>query len=227
MAMIVAVLAEKGGVGKTVIATNLAGMRAQDGRSVLLANADRQGSADLWARYREGTDLPKVVCVSQYGPALGRFLETRVSRYDDVVVDLGPRAGVEMTDALTIADVAVIPVRPCLFDVYTMRLVDNLVLEALEHNHGLKALALINQASTNHLSQEADQTRELILASCRGMQVASTVVGNRVAIQRASSVGHTVAEFAKATDRGVREMADLYREVFGNVYGQIGLERVA
>ena len=59
------------------------------------------------------------------------------------------------------------------------------------------------------------------------MQVASTVVGNRVAFQRASSVGHTVAEFAKATDRGVREMADLYREVFGDVYGQIGLERVA
>ena len=52
--MIVAVLAEKGGVGKTVIATNLAGMRAQEGRSVLLVNADRQGSADLWARYREG-----------------------------------------------------------------------------------------------------------------------------------------------------------------------------
>ena len=225
--MIVAVLAEKGGVGKTVIATNLAGMRAQDDRSVLLVNADRQGSADLWARYREGEGLPKVECVSQYGPALGRFLETRVSRYDDVVVDLGPRAGIEMTDALAISDVVVIPVRPCAFDLYTMRLVDNLVLEALEHNHELKALALINQASTNHLSQEADQTRELILGSCRGMQVASTVVGNRVAFQRASSVGQTVAEFARPTDRGVLEMAGLYQEVFGDEYGQIGLERVA
>ena len=225
--MIVTVLAEKGGVGKTVIASNLAGMRAQDGRSVILVNADRQGSADLWARYREGTDLPRVECVSQYGPALRRFLETRVSRYDDVVVDLGPRAGVEMTDALAIADVAVIPVRPCAFDVYTMRLVDNLVVEALGHNHGLKALALINQASTNHLSQEADQTRELILASCRGMQVASTVVGNRVAFQRASSMGQTVAEFARPTDRGVREMAGLYQEVFGDEYGLLGLECVA
>ena len=225
--MIVAVLAEKGGVGKTVIATNLAGMRAQDGGSALLVNADRQGSADLWARYRGGTDLPRVECVSQYGPALGRFLETRVDRYSDVVVDLGPRAGVEMTDALAVADVAVIPVRPCAFDLYTMRLVDNIVLEAREHNHGLRAIALINQASTNHLSQEADQTRDLILSSCSGMQVASTVVGNRVAFQRASSVGQTVTEFAKPTDRGVREMADLYQEVFGHVYGQIGLERVA
>ena len=139
--MIIAVLAEKGGVGKTVIATNLAGMRAREGSSVLLVNGDRQGSADLWARYREGTDLPRVEYVSQYGPALGRFLETRADRRDDVVVDLGPRAGVEMTDALALSDVAVIPVRPCAFDVYTMRLVDNLVLEALEHNHGLRALS--------------------------------------------------------------------------------------
>lgn len=80
---------------------------------------------------------------------------------------------------------------------------------------GLRAIALINQASTNHLSQEADQARELILASCRGMQVASTVVGNRIAFQRASAVGQTVAEFARSTDRGVHEMADLYKEVFG------------
>ena len=225
--MIVAVLAEKGGVGKTVIATNLAGMRAQGGRPVLLLNGDRQGSADLWASYRENTDLPRVEYVSQYGPALGRFLETRVERFADVVVDLGPRAGVEMTDSLAVVDVAVIPVRPCAFDVYTMRLVDNLVMEALEHNPRLRALALINQASTNHLSQEADQTRELILGSCRGMQVASTVVGNRVAFQRASSVGQTVAEFARPTDRGVREMAGLYEEVFGDEYGLPGLERVA
>ena len=83
-----------------------------------------------------------------------------------------------------------------------MRLVDNLVLEAQEHNHRLRALALINQASTNHLSQEADQTRELILARCSGMRVASTVVGSRVAFQRASSVGQTVAEFARPTAAG-------------------------
>ena len=215
--MTVMILAEKGGVGKTVIATNLAGMRAREGRSTLLVNADRQGSADLWARYREGTDLPKVECMSQYGTALGSFLETRVNRHDGVVVDLGPRAGVEIADSLGLADVAVIPVRPCAFDICTMRLVDNLVLEALKHNHGLRALALINRTSTNHLSQEGGQTRELIHWSCSGMQVASTVVGNRVAFQRASSVGHTVAELARPTDRGIREMADLFEEVFGDV----------
>lgn len=73
-----------------------------------------------------------------------------------------------MADSLAIADVAVIPVRPCAFDVYTMRLVDNLVIEARAGNPSLRALALINQASTNHLSQEAQQTRDVILAGCSG-----------------------------------------------------------
>ena len=43
--MIVAVLGEKGGTGKTTLATNLAGMRAAEGRDVLIIDADRQGSA--------------------------------------------------------------------------------------------------------------------------------------------------------------------------------------
>ena len=47
--MIVTVLAEKGGTGKTMVATNLAGMRVGDGRRVLLVDADRQGSSEHWA----------------------------------------------------------------------------------------------------------------------------------------------------------------------------------
>ncbi len=122
-----------------------------------------------------------------------------------------------MTDTLRLTDIAVIPVRPCAFDVYTMRLVDDLVIEAREQNPGLSALALINQASTNHLSQEAGQIRDVILAGCGGLHVAESVVGYRVAFQRASSVGRAISEFARPTDRGVREMVDVYQEVFGSV----------
>ena len=53
--MIVAVLGEKGGTGKTTLATNLAGMRATAGRDVLIIDADRQGSASYWAEKRSNT----------------------------------------------------------------------------------------------------------------------------------------------------------------------------
>jgi len=50
--MIVLVGGEKGGVGKTTLAVNLAAMRARTGHDVLLVDADKQASANLWASIR-------------------------------------------------------------------------------------------------------------------------------------------------------------------------------
>jgi chromosome partitioning protein len=72
--MIVAVLGEKGGTGKTTLATNLAGMRAAEGqgRDVLLIDADRQGSASYWTEKRGGAHahLPAVQSVQKFGEGL-------------------------------------------------------------------------------------------------------------------------------------------------------------
>ena len=65
--MIVAVLGEKGGTGKTTFSTNLAGMRSATGRDVLVVDADRQGSASYWAEAREEAGLTSVSCVQKFG----------------------------------------------------------------------------------------------------------------------------------------------------------------
>ena len=51
--MIVLVGGEKGGVGKTTLAVNLAAMRRRAGHDVLLIDADKQASANLWAGIRQ------------------------------------------------------------------------------------------------------------------------------------------------------------------------------
>ena len=60
--MIVALLNQKGGVGKTTLALHLAGAWARQGRRVTLIDADPQSSALDWSeqRTREGLPVPSV-----------------------------------------------------------------------------------------------------------------------------------------------------------------------
>ena len=217
--MIVTVLAEKGGTGKTMLATNLAGMRAAIGRRVLLIDADRQGSAERWANVRADSGLPEVECAPLYGAALARFLRTRASVYDDVVIDVGAGDTDEMSAALRASDCAIVPVRPTAVDVWTMTLMDSRIDEARLDNQGLRAWALINQASTNPRNPAAGETRRVLSEGCAALSVAGPVLRDRVAFQRAYSSGRTVDEYRSRAEKAAEEIAALCRVIFDEVHG--------
>ena len=217
--MIVTVLAEKGGTGKTMVATNLAGMRVGDGRRVLLVDADRQGSSEHWASLRVDSRLPDIECIPLYGSALSRFLRTRVSDYDDVVIDVGAGDSDEMSTALSLSDCAVVPVRPTAADVWTMTLMDSRIGEAQMANPDLHAWALINQASTNPRNPAATQTQEVLAQGCASMDVAAPILYDRVAFQRAFAQGQTVTEYNARSEKAADEITALYRVIFDEAYG--------
>ncbi len=64
--MIILVDSEKGGVGKSTLATNISATLAKDGKDVILIDADRQGTSANWAFDRSNTDRKQVECVRQY-----------------------------------------------------------------------------------------------------------------------------------------------------------------
>jgi chromosome partitioning protein len=157
--MIIAVLGEKGGTGKTTLATNLAGMRAAEGYDVLIVDADRQGSASYWAEKRSDTypDLPMVQSVQKFGGGLMRAVKDMERRYSDIVIDAGAGDSREVESALRVAERAIIPVQPAGLDVWTLGLIDDRVAEAKTVNKKLAVYVVLNRTSANPKDTDADE----------------------------------------------------------------------
>jgi chromosome partitioning protein len=212
--MIVAVLGEKGGTGKTTFATNLAGMRAAAGRDVLILDADRQGSASYWAEAREKHDVPSVASVQKFGTGLVRAVSDMARRYGDIVIDIAAGDSREIEGALRTAGRVIIPVQPAGLDVWTLGIIDERVGEARVANPELEAFVVINRASTNPRDTDVAEAREAI-CECEHFVVSEVVVRERVAIKRAAPKGLAVAEYRPVDPKAAEEMDALYRLAFG------------
>ena len=216
--MIVAFVAEKGGTGKTTLATNLAGMRATSGRRVLLIDSDRQGSAHFWATARESCHLLTADSEVLHGESFGRHLRNLVPKYDDIIVDTGAGDNIEQEAALAAADCAIAPLQPSGVDVATMGLVDARVVQAQKLNPELRAWALLNRASTHSRNRDEQEARDALMA-CMALKVVDIRVCDRVAFPRALTAGQTVYEYSGGSQKARDEMAAVYELVFGEEYG--------
>jgi len=128
--VLIAVLNQKGGAGKTTLATNLAAAAHLAGRRTTLLDLDRQGSAFDW--YKARTDGSKLdglaVCRADKALTLPKLRE--LGRGADVVVcDGPPRLGDVTRAAAVAADLIIIPLRPGGYDLWacdeTMELLDS------------------------------------------------------------------------------------------------------
>lgn len=211
--MIIAVLGEKGGPGKTTFATNLTGMRTVAGRNVLLVDADRQGSASYWVEKREETEHPTVHCVQKFGNALSRTVRDMARRYDDVIIDVGAGDTREMESVLRVASQVIVPIQPAGLDVWPLGLLDDRVDEARVANEFLVAIVILNRVSTNPRDRDEEEARDAI-AACEHLMLSEVVVHDRVAIKRAAPKGLIASEYKPFDAKAAQEMTALYALAF-------------
>lgn len=211
--MIILVGGEKGGTGKTTIATNIAAMRARQDREVLLVDTDTQGSASQWANARPTDANHKpITCISKFGKAVTKDIQMLAPRFNDIVIDSGGRDSIELRASLLVAEIMLIPARPSQFDIHGLAAIDRIVDEARTYNPNLLAYVVVNCAPTHATNTDADDMREVV-SDLEHVGLCDSILRDRVSYRRAARDGVSVVEYVPKDERATAEMQALYDEL--------------
>ncbi|MAY39052.1 MULTISPECIES: ParA family partition ATPase [Spongiibacter] len=209
--MIIALLNQKGGVGKTTLATHIAGELALRGQQVILLDADPQGSALDWIQRRSQQGLPRLFSalglaretLHQEAPELAR-------RCDHIVIDGPPRIAAIARSALMAAQQVLIPVQPSPYDLWASGEMIALVREAQVFRPNLAAAFVINRRVVRTvIGREARGTLDdqafpaLASEVCQRIVFADSVAAGRLARESAPD-GAAAHEIRKLTDELLR-----------------------
>ena len=121
--MIVSLLNEKGGVGKTTLATNLACFYAHNGLEVFLVDADPQGTAMDWHSMRDGVKCGsgEVACVSLPSSDLEKKIAPLYRNADVVLIDTPGTLSPVTVSAIKASGVSLLPVMPSAGDLWAVQ----------------------------------------------------------------------------------------------------------
>jgi len=194
--MIISLINQKGGVGKTTIAINIAASLAQQGYKTLLIDADKQGSSSTWASLREETPF-QVVNLARENMAKDAI--SLAAEYDFTLIDAPPHAEAISRSCIIASDLVVIPIEPSGLSTWASDVTIQQVEQAREYKETLKCGFVVSRKIGKTVIGR--QVREMVENT--GMRVFDADIENRVAFAESMTMGQTIYEWnvdKKATE---------------------------
>jgi len=187
---VIALLNQKGGVGKTTLAVHLATALAKSAK-VLLVDADPQGSALDWSAQRDlAGAAARFPVVGLPKETLHRELAPISLDYDWVVIDGPPRVNKIARSAVVASDLVIVPVQPSPFDIWAAEDVEQIIDECVGIKPDLVTRFVVNRLVLN-TTLAAEVLEEL---GKRRFACFRTVIRNRQEYAKAARNGLTALE---------------------------------
>ena len=190
--MIVALLNQKGGVGKTTLAMHLAGELSNGGKQVTVIDADPQGSALDWAAARQSEPLFSVVGFPR--ATIHKEIAQLGQGYEHIIIDGPPRVTDLARSAIMASDIVVIPVQPSPYDIWAAEEVVKLITEARVYKENIKSVFVVNRKITN--TAIGRDVRDALAAY--PVHVLNASVAQRVVFAEAAAQGQAIFEIDPA-----------------------------
>jgi chromosome partitioning protein len=206
--MIIGILNQKGGVGKTTLSISIAHELARRGSAdeVLVVDADPQQSSLSWSEVREGR-LPFAV-IGFSKKSLHRDLPPIAKNYKHVIIDGPPRVTEVARSCIMASDLVLVPCTPSPYDIWASAETVELIQEAVVYKEKLKGGFVINRKITNTAigRDVVDALKEMELP------VLSAHVSQRVIFAEAAASGKTVFDI-EPEGKAANEIVSLVSEI--------------
>lgn len=198
----IALVAQKGGTGKTTIGLALAVAAARTGCKVLILDVDPQGTACNWGDRRQA-DNP-IVLDAQPARLASALQKAEQGGIDLVIIDTPARSEQSAMAAASVADLVVIPCRPQAYDLETVPNTQKLLALA-----GKKpAIAVLNAVPA--FGSRHEQARQFLEQI--EMSLCPQTIGNRAAFGDSGALGQTPEEY-DPSGKAAEEIRNVYKYI--------------